>query len=297
VARIAILGSSGHIGTALRERLGRAGHEVIRIRRGKPDDPGATWDPAAGWFRAGALEGVDAVVNLAGANIGEKRWTEARKRLIFSSRIDGTRLLVDHLAMLTSKPAVLVCASAVGYYGSRRDEVLTEESAPGEGFLADLCQRWEAEARRAEGLGIRVVSIRTAPMVDAGEGMLQRMLPPFRLGLGGKIGKGKAWLSFITKEDIARVYEFAISSGLQGPVNAMEPNPVTNAEFTKAFGRAIHRPTVMPLPPAGLKALYGGQMVDEMLTASVRAVPKRLADAGFEFQHPTIDAALAAALR
>jgi uncharacterized protein (TIGR01777 family) len=297
VARIAITGSSGLIGTALRQKLEGGGHEVLRVRRGNRSDPSAMWDPGTGWVRDGALEGVDAVVHLAGANMGEKRWTKARKAELVRSRVDATRLLVDHLADLERKPVALISASAVGFYGSRGEETLTEESERGSGFLAGLVDSWEREALRAGDFGIRTVLVRTAPVLDSDEGMLAKMLMPFKLGAGGRIGNGKMWFPWISLADIVRVYERAIEdTSLRGPVNAMAPAPIRNAEFTRALGKAIHRPTLVPVPPLGLKLLFGGEMTDEMLMASTRAVPKRLQDAGFTFEHRTIDEALEAAL-
>lgn len=292
----AITGSSGMIGSALRQHLESAGHEVVRVRRGNPSDPSATWNPETGWVREGALDGVDVVIHLAGANIGEKRWNAARKRELSTSRIEATRLLVDHLATLQRKPAVLVSASAIGYYGSRGDETLTEESGQGSGFLADLVGGWEREAARAEDLGIRTVLVRTGLVLARHDGVLKRMLPPFKLGLGGRIGNGRAWFSWVTLADTVRIFEYAATSDLRGPVNASAPNPVTNADFTRALGRALHRPTLFPVPPLALKVMFGGEMANETLLASQRVRPARLLAAGFAFQHETIDEGLAAAL-
>jgi uncharacterized protein (TIGR01777 family) len=296
VKRIAITGSSGLIGSALVRRLEEDGHTVVRVRRGNPSDPSATWNPDTGWFREGALERFDAVVHLAGVNIAGKRWDLHHKRAIRTSRVDATRLLVDHLGSLSSRPAAFVSASAVGFYGSRGDEELTEDSAKGTGFLADLVADWEREAFRAREAGIRTVAIRTGVVLAAHDGALKRMLLPFKLGIGGRIGRGRAWFPWISLEDIARVYAFALESGLEGPVNGTAPGLVTNAEFTRALGRAVRRPTIFPIPPLALKVLYGAEMAEETVLASQRAVPARLQEAGFAFRHPAIAEGLAAAL-
>jgi uncharacterized protein (TIGR01777 family) len=295
--RIAITGSSGLIGTALVRHLESAGHSVVRVRRGNPSDPSGSWNPETAWFREGALEGVDAVVHLAGANIAGRRWSPRYKEAIRSSRVDATRLLVDHLASLTARPGVLISASGVGYYGSRGDEELLEESSKGGGFLAGVVAAWELEALRARESGIRTVTVRTGVVLAAHDGALKKMLLPFRLGVGGPIGRGRRWFPWISLEDTVRAYAFALEAPLEGPVNTTAPRPVTNAEFTKALGRALRRPTVFPIPPLALKVLYGAEMAEETVLASQRAVPARLLEAGFEFRHQDIDDGLAAALR
>ena len=295
--KIAITGSSGLIGTALKEHLTASGHDVMPVRRGNREDPSALWDPDAGWFRDGALEGVNAVVHLAGADIGDKRWTEERKRELVESRTKGTRLLVDHLRSLAAPPRVLVSASAVGIYGTRGDARLTEESSRGKGFLADLAAAWEEEASRATEAGMRVAMLRFAPVLSARGGALKKMLLPFQLGVGGRIGSGKAWFPWVSLPDAISAYECALTSDLSGPVNVAAPQQLTNAEYTKALGKALHRPTLLPIPPFALKLLYGGELVDEMLLASQRVVPAKLTAAGFSFEHPEIDGALEAALR
>ena len=294
--RVAITGSSGLIGTALTERLEQGGHEVVRVRRGAEDDPDASWDPAAGWILAGAFAGHDAIVNLTGASIGEGRWSGSRRALLRSSRIDLTRTLVDHLGSLTQgdRPSVLVNQSAVGFYGDRGDEELTEDATRGEGFLADLVTDWEAEAQRAEEHGIRTVRHRSAIVLSKQGPPLSRMLLPFRLGLGGKIGNGRWWMHWISLEDELRSLEHALTSDLSGPVNAAAPGAVTNAELTKAIGRALHRPTLFPLPFFAYKLAFGQDPAE--LFASQRVVPQALADSGFEFSHPQIDGALEAIL-
>ena len=295
--RIAITGSSGLIGSAFRAHAESAGHEIVRVRRGAPSDPAASWDPQTGWFREGALEGVDAVVHLAGESIGDGRWSARRKQELVSSRIDGTRLLIDHLASLERKPAVLVCASAIGFYGDRGDEQLSEESSAGTGFLADLVVAWEREAARANELGIRTVFTRFGIVLSKEGGALKKMLLPFKMGVGGRLGAGKNWMSFVALPDVVGAIETAITSDLSGPVNVTAPNPVTNADYTKALGKAIHRPTLFPVPPFGLKLLFGAETAEELLLSSQRVNPAKLSAAGYRFHQPDIASALTAALR
>lgn len=284
------------IGTELTTRLADAGHEVVRVRRGDLGSALVVWRPDEGRIQDGALEGCDAVVHLGGASIGEGRWTASRKRTLRASRIDSTRVLVDHLATLQRKPSVFVCASAVGFYGDRGDEVLTEDAAPGEGFLAELVQDWEREARRAEELGIRVASIRSASVQSLKGGGLPRMLTPFKLGVGGRLGSGRQWMPWISLEDEARAIEWVLThEELRGPINVASPNPVSNVQFTKALGRQLRRPTLFPLPRPVLRLMFG-QLGDELLLFSQRVVPAKLLDSGFTFQYPGIDEALAAAL-
>ena len=290
--RVAITGSSGLIGTALRARLEEEGHEVLSVLRGPEDDPDASWDPAEGWIRAGVFAGFDAVVNLSGASIGEGRWSASRRELLHSSRIETTRVLVDHLASLTDgeRPKVLVNQSAVGFYGDRGDEELTEGSPRGEGFLADLVADWEQEAQRAEEHGIRTVRHRSAIVLSKEGPPLSRMLLPFRLGLGGNLGNGRWWMPWITLEDELRSLEHALTSELSGPVNAAAPGAVTNAALTKAIGRALHRPTLFMVPGFAFKLMFGQDPAE--IFASQRVMPLALQESGFEFSHPEIDGAL-----
>ncbi len=294
--RVAITGSTGLIGGALAARLAGAGHEVLRIRRGGEDDPSADWDPAGGWIREGAFAGHDAIVNLSGANIGGGRWSAARRAELRSSRIDLTRVLVDHLGSLAAedRPGVLVNQSAVGFYGDRGDEELDEAAARGAGFLADLVADWEAEARRAEELGVRTVRHRSAIVLSKQGPPLSRMLLPFRLGLGGTLGNGRWWMPWITIEDQLRSLEHAITSDLSGAVNASAPGATTNGELTKALGRALRRPTLFPIPGFAYKVAFGQDPAE--LFASQRVAPRALAESGFEFSHPDIDGALEAVL-
>ncbi|MEX2446162.1 MAG: TIGR01777 family oxidoreductase [Dehalococcoidia bacterium] len=292
--RVAITGASGLIGTALTERLESNGHEVLGMRRGSAEQ-GGHWDPASGWVAPDVLEGMDALVHLAGASIGTKRWTDARKRELRSSRIDTTRMLVDHLASLDAPPRTFLCASAVGYYGDREGELLTETAASGQGFLADLVRDWEAEARRAERPGTRVVMTRSGVVLARHEGAFPRMLFPFQMGVGGRIASGQQWFPWITLEDEARAFEFALThETLSGPVNFSSPQPVTNREFTRVLGRVLGRPTLFPVPAFALKLLLG-EMADDLF-ASQRVMPSRLMDAGFEFHHADIEDGLRAVL-
>ena len=294
--RIAITGGTGLIGSALRERLAAAGHEAVAIRRGPESDPASQWDPAAGWVRDGAFAGYDAVVHLSGASIGEGRWSAARRELLRSSRIDSTRTLVEHLGSLPSedRPEVLVSQSAVGYYGERGDEELTETAAPGTGFLADLVIAWEREATRAEEHGIRTVRHRSAIVLSREGPPLSRLLLPFRLGVGGNLGNGRWWMPWVTLEDEVRSIEHALTNDVSGAVNVAAPDAVTNATFTKALGRALRRPTLFPLPMFAYRLAFGQDPAE--LFASQRVVPQALAASGFEFAQPDIDSAFASLL-
>lgn len=295
--RVAVTGSSGLIGSALLAHLSASGHDPVPMVRGPRDQSASLWDPAEQWVRDGALDGVDAVVHLAGAGIADRRWTASRKRELTESRIGGTRVLVEHMRALPSPPRVLITASAVGYYGSRGDETLTEDSAAGDGYLAELCAAWEAEARRAEQFGVRAVQIRTAGSVLARDGgTLAKMMLPFKLGLGGRLASGRQWFTWITLEDEVRAIEHLLhAESISGPVNVMAPEPVTNAEFTRAFARQLRRPAFLPVPALALRLLFG-QLADEAILASGRALPARLLASGFQFTHPDLDAGLAAAL-
>ena len=295
--RIAVTGGTGLIGSALRERLGAGGHEAVAIRRGPQGDPASQWDPAAGWVRDGAFAGYDAVVHLSGASIGEGRWSASRRELLRSSRIDSTRTLVEHLGSLPAedRPGVLVSQSAVGYYGERGDEELTEAATPGTGFLADLVIAWEREATRAEEHGIRTVRHRSAIVLSREGPPLSRLLLPFRLGIGGNLGNGRWWMPWVTLEDEVRSIEHALTTDISGPVNVAAPEAVTNAGFTKALGRALRRPTLFPVPMLAYRLAFGQDPAE--LFASQRVVPQALAASGFEFAQPNIDSAFASLLR
>ena len=250
----------------------------------------SAWDPVRGEPPAASLENADAVIHLAGEPVAQ-RWTELAKQKISASRIEGTRNLMRALAKLPRKPQVLVCASAVGYYGSRGDEILSETSGPGSDYLAGVCAGWEQVAREAEALGMRVVSIRTGVVLDPRGGALARMLPPFRMGAGGRIASGQQWMPWIHAADLAALFRHVLSNSVSGPVNGVAPNPVRNAEFTSAFAAAVHRPAVFPVPALALKLLFG-EMAG-ILLASQRVIPKAAEAAGFRFQFPEIGDAFA----
>jgi uncharacterized protein len=297
---VLVTGASGFVGTALTSALRAAGHRPIVAVRGRAVPSGVdgiAWDPDHDRIDAAALEGIGAVVHLAGAGIGDRRWTAARRQLIVESRIRSTTLLTSTLTTLATPPGVFVSGSAVGYYGDRGDTELTEEASPGHDFTAQLCERWEEAAKPAADAGIRVCAIRTGIVLGAHGGMLRRIVGPFRLGLGGRLGSGRQYLSWISMTDETRaILHLLEHRELAGAVNLTAPNPVTNAEFTAALGHTLHRPTALPTPLAPLRAVYGSELVDTLLLASQRAVPRVLTGAGFEFQQPTIGAALEAAL-
>ena len=289
--KIAVSGASGLIGSALVPELQAAGHDVVRlVRRRAASTSELEWDPEAGTIDAAGLAGTDAAVHLSGATIG-RRWTEARKAEILESRVRSTRLLAETLATLEPSPSVLVCAGGVGIYGARGDEILTEESELGTGFLADVGRAWEAAAEPARAAGIRVVNFRQGIVLSRDGGALDRMLTPFRLGVGGRIGSGTQWWSWASLDDIVAGYRFALDAELSGAVNLLTPHPATNAQFTKALGKALGRPTIFPFPAFAAKAVFG-EMAEEALLTGQRALPARLLDAGFAFNYPELDTAL-----
>ena len=291
---IAVTGSSGLVGTALVEALEAEGQVVRRVVR-RPThvaEHEIRWDPAGGTIDAAHLSGIDAVVHLAGEGIAARRWTESFKHKIRDSRVQGTRLLCDTLASLSVKPAVLVSASAVGYYGDRGDERVDESSPPGRGFLADVCQQWEAATHPARDADIRVVNLRIGVVLSRKGGALAQMLTPFRLGLGGVIGSGQQYISWIALDDLVRVIQFTLhAAALCGPVNAVAPEPATNRELTKTLGRVLGRPTIFPMPAAAARLAFG-EMADEMLLSGARIEPRALSAAGFEFEYPQLEPAL-----
>lgn len=298
---VLVTGSSGFIGSALVEALAQTGHRPIRAIRTDRVPSGVdaiAWEPEAGKIDAGALEGIDGVVHLAGAGIGDKRWTDERKRLIVESRTKPTRLLAETLAALQRPPPVLVSGSAIGYYGSRADEARDEDAPPGDDFVADVCVQWEAAARPAADAGIRLVTIRTGLVLGRGGGLLGRLVTPFRLGAGGRLGDGKQWMSWISMEDEVDAILHALRTPeLSGPTNLTAPHPVTNAEFTRTLARVLHRPAVLPTPLLPLKALYGEELVTVVLLASQHVLSPRLTASRFSFEHPTLESALRAQLR
>lgn len=298
-SRVVLSGASGMLGSSLRHALAARGIPVIQLVRGTPTGQDQLlWNPAADPAMADPvpLEGCAAAIHLSGANVAAHRWTAAYRREMTASRVDSTRALARLLASLRTPPATLLVASAVGFYGNRGDELLDETSQAGSGFLAELCRQWEAAAQPALDAGIRVVHLRFGVVLSPGPGALARMLPLFRLGLGGPLGSGRQWMSWIGIEDAIRAVLFALGTpSLAGPVNLTAPSPVTNAEFAHALARQLRRPAVLPVPAFALR-LALGRMADEALLASTRAVPSRLLVAGFHFAHPTVDKALAAAL-
>ena len=290
---VAITGSSGLIGSALTAALAADGHRVRRLVRRAPSGPDEVrWDPAAGTIDAEGLAGIDAAVNLAGPGIGDKRWTDDRKRELRDARVDGTRLLAEAMAALEPKPRVLVSGSAIGYYGDRGDEVLTEASAAGDDFLADLCEDWEAAAAPAADAGIRVALARTGIVLAPGGGALAKLLPLFKLGAGGRMGSGKQWWSWITIDDEVAALRHLLEHDVSGPVNLVAPGTVTNDDLTDALGRVLHRPTFLPVPRFGPKLLIGGEAAETFLYASQRVEPTVLEADGFTFAHTEVEAAL-----
>lgn len=297
--RVLVSGSSGLIGSALLPALREAGHDVLRLVRRAPESPDEVrWDVESGTLERDALGSVDAIVHLAGEGIGEKRWSPEQKRRILDSRVKGTRLLAETAAALDPRPSVFVCGSAVGFYGLRGDEVLTEESTSGDGFLADVVRQWEAAAAPAADAGIRTVLLRTGIILSPEGGALGRLLPLIKLGVGGRLGSGRQWWSWIALEDEVRLILHCLDhDDVAGPVNATAPQPATNAEVVKALGKAAGRPTVLPVPTFALSLVMGGELTDEVILAGQRALPKAAEAAGFRFTHPDIDSAARAILR
>lgn len=291
---VAITGASGLVGAALTASLTTSGRRVLRITRNESavSDDTAAWDPQRGFAAPDRLNGVRAVVHLAGENIGDSRWTEAKKRRIRDSRVQGTATLCRSLAALEEKPEVLVCASAIGFYGDRGDEILEETSAAGTGFLPEVCQEWEAATEAAAGAGIRVVHARFGVILSSEGGALKSMLLPFKMGAGGKIGSGRQYWSWIALDDVVGAIRHSIeAAGLAGPVNVVSPQPATNAEFTKVLGQVLHRPTVLPMPAFAARMALG-EMANDLLLASARVLPKKLQASGYEFRFTDLAAAL-----
>ena len=295
--KVIITGASGLIGSALVRSLTGDGHDAVRlVRRDARRSDEASWDPTARRLDPAVLAGADAVVNLAGAGIGDRRWTDDYKKLVLDSRIDATTTVVSTLTGLadTDRPSVLVNASAVGYYGDTKDEPVDETSAAGEGFLVDVVRQWEDAARPAADVGVRVVTARSGIVLSADGGALAKVLPLFKLGLGGKLGSGRQWMSWIALPDEVAALRFLLArDDIAGPVNLTAPEPVTNRDYTRAIARAVHRPALATVPPVALRAALGG-FADEGVLVSQRVLPSRLEDAGFTFTYADIDGALAA---
>ncbi|MBI2871341.1 MAG: TIGR01777 family protein [Candidatus Omnitrophica bacterium] len=292
--RILVSGTSGLVGSALVRRLEGEGHEAVRLVRHEPQ-PGAGeifWNPKGESIDRAELEGLDAVVHLAGENIATGKWTQAKKDLIRDSRVRGTRLIARALGRLNRPPSVWVSASAIGFYGNRGADILTERSAVGRGYLAETCQEWEAATEQARHKGIRVVLLRIGLVLTPQGGALAKLVPPFRLGLGGPLGSGRQYMSWITLEDLVGVMLHAIKTGsIQGPLNAVSPQPVMNKEFSRVLGRVLFRPALLPAPAFMLRLLLG-EFADEILLASTRVKPARLEETAYRFQHPDLEEAL-----
>jgi uncharacterized protein (TIGR01777 family) len=296
--KILVTGATGLVGTALVAALAREGHTVCRLVRSVTKSTGGTvgafdvpWDPETGNL-GGAAVGAEAVVNLGGASIVAGRWTNARKKLLRTSRVDSTRALVEALGKINAKPGVLVSASAVGFYGNRGDEILAEDSAPGNNFLGNLAKDWEAEALRAEQFGTRVVLARFGIILTSEGGALPEMMLPFKFGVGGRIGDGKQWMSWVALEDVVAILRLAlIKRELRGPINVVAPEPVRNADFAKELAKAMHRPAIFPVPAVALR-LAMGEMADALLLSSQRAVPQKLTCEGYSFASRNLKDAL-----
>ena len=290
--KTAIAGASGLVGSALIPVLERDGHEITRLVRTAPRTGEIEWHPNQDALKPNDFEGFDVIINLAGENIAGGRWTDDQKRKIRDSRVNGTHLLSEAVAKLARKPKVFVCASATGIYGDRGDEKLDEQSESGGGFLAGVCREWEKASEPASKAGVRVVNLRYGPILARDGGMLAKLLTPFKMGMGGKVGSGKQYISWVSLEDAVRATKFAIDDeAIRGPLNVVSPNPVTNEEFTKTLGHVLNRPTALAMPAFAARLAFG-EMADEMLLASQQVLPKRLNSAGFQFELPELERAM-----
>jgi len=295
--KIIISGATGLVGAALETTLRDEGHNVARLVRGGNATAGdIPWNPGAAKVDLAALEGADAFVNLNGASIGGGRWTPERKDLLRSSRVNTTRFLVDTFSRLTQKPRAFLSASAIGFYGSRGDEVLTEASTSGTDFLSELSREWEQEAQRAESLGIRTAILRFGIILSSRGGALPRMLTPFKMGVGGRLGNAKQWMSWIALDDVVGIIHWAIAnSQVKGPVNVVAPNPVQNSELTRVLAKVLHRPAIFPAPAFALRLMLG-EMADALLLGSQRVRPEKLLNSNYKFRFEHLEPALCAAL-
>jgi uncharacterized protein (TIGR01777 family) len=294
--KILVSGSHGLVGKALTISLVNSGHDIVSLVRQSANDSEIEWHPNHGKINLQQLEGFDVIVNLAGESIASGRWTEEKKKKIRESRVKGTELLSSALARLSLPPSTLINASAIGFYGSRGDELLTEKSAPGEGFLPEVCIEWEKATGQAEAKGIKTIHTRFGIILDEKGGALERMLTPFRMGVGGKVGNGKQWMSWIALDDVINALRFLIDEpGSGGPVNFTAPNPVTNADFTEALGNVLSRPTLFSVPAFAARLAFG-EMADELLLSSAKVEPERLKESGYQFKHPELSSALKAIL-
>jgi uncharacterized protein (TIGR01777 family) len=296
--KVLITGASGFIGRELQHALREKGHDLLLASRGEPRDISwVQWSVDEGFADPKRLEGIDAVIHLAGESISGLRWTDEKKKAIRDSRVIGTRNVVDAISELDQRPSVLIAASAVGFYGDRGDEILTETSKSGKTFLADVCREWEAESRRAEDSGVRTVLLRTGLVMSKEGGALGTMLLPFKMGLGGVIGDGKQWMSWISLDDHINVITSALENeSVRGAVNSVSPEPVMNEEFTKVMGEVLYRPTFIPVPEFAVHLMLG-EMGEELLLNSERVIPKRLTDLGFKFKFGDLKKAIENAVK
>ena len=294
--KIVISGASGLIGTPLVEQLVKNGHRVTKLVRRPARSGESQWDPRTGQIDASVIDGADAVIHLAGAGIGDKRWTAAYKREVLESRTLSTALLARTIASSTVKPKVFLSGSAIGFYGARGDEQLGDDGSLGSGFLADVCRDWEAAAAPAQQVGVRTVFLRTGIVLSPRGGALKKLLPLFRLGVGGRFGNGKQWQSWISITDELNAIEHLLTANVEGPVNLTAPEPVTNAEFTKVLARVLKRPALFPVPAFGPRILLGGELADALLFTGQRVLPNRLEASGYRFAHRDLESALRALL-
>jgi uncharacterized protein (TIGR01777 family) len=290
--KVLIAGASGLVGSALIPALEAEGATVTRLVRTSPGAGEIEWHPNNDQIDPAALEGFDAIINLAGENIAAGRWSDEQKRKIHDSRVNGTHLLSEAIAKLKQKPKVFLCASATGIYGDRGDETLDEQSDSGGGFLAGVCREWEQATTPAVDAGVRTVNLRFGPILARAGGMLAKLLTPFKMGMGGRIGSGKQFISWVAIDDVVAAMKLALKDeSFRGPLNIVSPHPVTNEEFTKTLGHVLSRPTALAMPAFAVRLAFG-EMADEMLLASQRVLPKRLTDAGYEFEYPELEGAL-----
>lgn len=296
--KVLITGASGLLGTELQKSFAEKGYEMLLASRKEPvDDRHIQWTIDEGFAEPERLEGVDVVVHLAGENVSGLRWTDEKKKAIRDSRVLGTRSVVEAISKLKNKPKTFIASSAIGFYGERGDEEVTESSSPGDNFLAEVCKAWEAESRRAEDAGIRTVLLRTGIVLSKDGGALGTMLLPFKLGVGGVVGSGKQWMSWISLDDEIAVINFVIEhENIRGAVNAVSPNPVTNHDFTKTLGEVLYRPTFLPLPEFAVSMVFG-EMGDVLLLTSTKVMPKRLEDAEFQFKYADLKQAIEHAVK
>ena len=290
--KIAIAGASGLVGSALIPALVAEGAAITRLVRGAPKPGEIEWHPNQDQVSPQLLEGFDVIVNLAGENVAGSRWTDEQKRKIRDSRVSGTHLLSEAIAKMSAKPGAFICASATGIYGDRDDETLDEQSESGGGFLAGVCREWEKACEPAIKAGVRVVNLRLGPVIARTGGMLAKLLTPFKMGMGGKVGSGKQYISWVALDDVVNAIKLTINDqSLRGPVNIVSPNPVTNEDFTRALGHVLNRPTALAVPAFAARLAFG-EMADEMLMASQKVMPKKLLAAGFQFALPSLEATL-----